>query len=162
MAAADLLDLPAILKESALLDQINLESTLAALDAIVDSAPPEPVIEEPAAPTVPLTDANGLYCRHVDESTAWRMVDAGTAIGLFHAGWTTDHRRNDLPLIGVQLRITRAVLEYSSASLNHEDAQAIAGELGDCGMAKASRAKLTAWPEIGDDRAPRVGCRTRC
>lgn len=157
---AEVPDIPAILRQAAELDGVPVADLIRqATEAIEGSAEPDPSHEpeEDEPPTVPLWDSNRLYVRHIGERAAWRMVDSGTALGIFHNGWTTDHGRNDLPLIGVELRITRAVLEYSSASLDDRDAKAVAGELGDTAATAAARAKLEAWPTIGDDLAPRVG-----
>jgi hypothetical protein len=158
-------NLPEILRESARLDGLAIEElmerTLALVPEHPDPGPPPQEKIPDAAPvmdiTLPLYDANGIYVRHVTDHEAQQLVDRGSALGVMTAGWTSD-RRNDLPWLSVRLVVPRAVLQYSSASLDHHDAQAVAGELGDSAAAHASRAKVKAWPKVGDERAPRVGC----
>ena len=144
--------IPAILLQQAQLDNIPVARLIEQVRTAVDAIPapellePEPAREQEPC-TLPLLDANGLLCRKISESEAWRLIDAGNALGLMAVGWDTDRRR-DLPLLSVQLRVPRAAIQWSNCAISDTEMHLIAGEEGHTHAARAAKAKLSVWLEI--------------
>lgn len=142
--------IPEILLQQARLDNVPIGQLIEQVRTAVDDLP-EPPPAEPATPEpepepvtlVPLTDSNGLYCRQIPESSAWKLIEAGTAVGMMACGWNSD-LRSDLPLIACQLRIPRAVVEWSRCCLDNHDAESLAGLHGDAAQRRA-RQKVMCW-----------------